>query len=136
MGVTQMLYQIKVAKVNSVLDFDSDKLPATSIDYLMTYGLTQAIGDAHASIARKNFESDEKFLAAVTEKVEKRVAQIISGDVPGSRAPADPNAAKARKLVKEVGTLTDAEMALMVEAVNKARAKAARQAETRHGAQA
>lgn len=131
-----MLVEIKVAKLNNIATFDVESLPPASLQYVITYGLTQAIGDAHASIARKNFETDAAFLAAVTEKVEKRMEQIRTGNVPGSRAPSDPNAAKVRKLVKEVGEVSDEEMALMVAAVNKARAKAQRAVETRHGAEA
>lgn len=136
-----MLIQVKVAKVNSVLDFEVEQLPKESLVYVLTYGLTQALGDAHASIARKNFDSDKAFLEAVNEKVWKREAQIRSGDVPGSRGPADPNAAAARKLAKELGsegidlaTLSPEEKAAMVAAVTKARAKAQRAIENRPSA--
>jgi hypothetical protein len=47
---------------------------------------------------------------------------------PGSRAAADPNAAKARKLARELPELTDEEIALAVSAITKARAKAAKSA--------
>jgi hypothetical protein len=41
--------------------------------------------------------------------VNKRLDQIRSGAVPGSRAPADPKLAKARKFVAAFESLSDAE---------------------------
>ena len=117
-----MNVSVKIAKLAETVDFDVEGLPAASLQYAITYGLTQSVNDAAASIARKNFETDEAFLAAVREKTDKRIEQVLSGDVPGSRAPTDPHAAKARKLAKE---LTDDEMQAALEWITRKRAKAA-----------
>lgn len=120
-----MIIQVKVAKLNEVVDFDVESLPSASLQYAITYGLTQAVNDAHAGVARKNFATDQEFLTEVRAKATKRIEQVLSGNVPGSRAPVDPNAAKARKLAKE---LSDSEMDAALEFIMKARAKAAKSA--------
>jgi hypothetical protein len=104
---------VRVAKLGTEVDFTTEQLPATSLMYVLTYGLTQAINDAAASIVRKNFETDEAFVAAVREKCDKRIEQVRSGDVPGARAPTDPNAAKARAIAKEMAA--DPELAAELE---------------------
>jgi hypothetical protein len=111
---------VRIAKLGYDLDFTPETLPATSMKYALVYGLTQSVNDAAASIVRKNFETDEAFLDAVREKTDKRIAQILSGDVPGVRAPTDPNAAKARAIAKEMAA--DPELAAALEAVMAKRA--------------
>jgi hypothetical protein len=54
-------------------------------------GATQSLNDAHASVSKKDYATVDEFLAAVAEKVAKRVEQIRSGEVPGTRAPASPD---------------------------------------------
>jgi hypothetical protein len=98
-GVTTMMIAVRVAKLGEDFDFNVEALPATSIQYLLTYGATQSVNDAAASIIRKNFESDETFVAAVREKINTRRDQILSGNVPGSKGVANPAMAKARALV-------------------------------------
>ena len=119
------MLNIRVAKLGTVVELDETKLSAESLRYLLVYGATQAINDAHSSVARKNFESDAAFLAAVEERTGKRIAQIESGDVPGTRAPADSKAAVARKLAKEY---SEEEMTEMAEYITRKRAKAAKAA--------
>jgi ribosome-associated translation inhibitor RaiA len=91
---------VRVAKLAMDVDFTTEQLPPASLQYLLTYGATQAVNDSAASIVRKNFETDTAFADAVAEKVQKRIDQIKSGDVPGSRAPTDPKMAKLRAVVK------------------------------------
>jgi len=100
-----MIISVKIAKLGSVVDFDVESLPPTSVHYALTYGLTQSVNDAAASVVAKDFDDTEAFRAAVVAKTNKRLDQIRDGNTPGSRAPADPNAAVARKLAK---SLTDA----------------------------
>jgi hypothetical protein len=111
---------VRIAKLGTEVDFDTEYLPATSVLYALTYGLTQSINDAAASIVRKNFSDESLFLEAVREKCDKRLDQIRTGDVPGSRAPTDPNAAKARAIAKEMAA--DPELAAALEAVMAKRA--------------
>jgi hypothetical protein len=87
MGVNTMIVTVKVAKVNELVEFDVESLPAESLAYAITYGLTQSINDTHAPVSRKNFSDDESFNAAVWEKAQKRIDQIRSGNVPGTRTP-------------------------------------------------
>jgi hypothetical protein len=89
---------VKIAKLDTLVAFEPSKLPEASLDYLLAYGATQAVNDAAASVVRKNFDTDEAFEEAVREKTQKRVDQIESGDVPGTRAPASP----AKKLGNQV----------------------------------
>lgn len=77
--------QIKIGKLETTVSVDVDALPAISVQYIVAYGLTQCLNDAHASVARKAFASVEEFEDAVMAKVSKRLDQITSGDVPGSR---------------------------------------------------
>jgi hypothetical protein len=95
-----MLIQVKVAKLGSVEEFEVEALPPASLQYAITYGLTQAINDAHASVSPKGYSDRDAFLRVVGEKVAKRVEQIRSGNVPGTRAPADPKAKAAREVLK------------------------------------
>ena len=104
---------VRVAKLGTDHDFNVEALPATSLQYVMAYGLTQSINDAAASIVRKNFDSDEAFREAVAEKTNKRIDQLLVGNVPGARAPSDPNAAKARAIAKEMAA--DPELAAELE---------------------
>lgn len=104
---------VRIAKLGVDVDFTVEQLPPASMIYAWTYGLTQSINDAAASIVRNKFDSDEAFAAAVREKTDKRVEQILSGNVPGARAPADPNAAKARAIAREMAG--DAELAAEIE---------------------
>ena len=43
-----MLFNVKVSKLNTVLAFDTEKLPVASVNYLIEYGLKQSLNDAHA----------------------------------------------------------------------------------------
>jgi hypothetical protein len=111
MGVKTMKAIITIAKTSESVDFDSDNLPEASNLYAWTYGLTQSVNDATASVVRKNYDAgvdgDLAFRADANEKAQKRINQIASGDVPGSRAPADPAKKRAqvesflKKLSKE-----------------------------------
>jgi hypothetical protein len=106
---------VQIRKTDTAVDFVVESLPPASIQYLLQYGATQSINDCHASVIRKNFETDTAFVDAVMEKVDERVNQIRTGEVPGSRAPANPVMAKARALVAKMAD--DPELAAKVEAL-------------------
>jgi hypothetical protein len=88
-------------------------------------GATQSLNDAHASVSKKDYATPTEFLVAVSEKVAKRVEQIRSGNVPGTRAPADPKAKAAREVVKaaEAAGLDLAEVMDAIEALKAKKAK-------------
>jgi hypothetical protein len=116
MGVTTMKATINIAKTGESVEFDSDTLPEASNLYAWTYGLTQSVNDATASVVRKNFENQEDFELEARTKAQKRIDQIMSGDVPGSRAPADP-AKKRAQIVSFLAKLSpDERKALLAEA--------------------
>jgi len=81
-------------------------------------GATQSLNDSHASVSKKDYTTLDEFIAAVSEKVAKRVEQLRSGDVPGARAPADPKAKAVREVVKaaEAAGLDMAEVMAAIEA--------------------
>jgi len=76
-------------------------------------------------VSKKNYTTLDEFIAAVGEKVAKRVAQIRSGDVPGTRAPADPKAKAAREVVK-AAEAAGLDMEEVMAAIEAAAAKKAR----------
>ena len=81
-------------------------------------------------MSKKDYATVDEFLAAVAEKVAKRVEQIRTGiDLPGTRAPADPKAKRARELMKKAEELgldeAEANAAIEAAAKKKARANAA-----------
>jgi hypothetical protein len=105
-----MLLKTTVKKLNGMsFERDFTKLPATSQHYIASYGFNQCIADPLAGIKRADFDSDKAYDAAVGTAVAKRLEQIDSGNVPGTRAPADPRTAKIRKVVAELAPVSDEE---------------------------
>lgn len=76
------IYNIAVSKINIVESFDDTRLPEASRVYLTQYGLTQALGDAHAGVTVKAFPDEAERLAEVRKRVAARVEQIRTGQVP------------------------------------------------------
>ena len=64
----------------------------------MRGGATQSLNDSHASVSKKDYTTPDEFIAAVSEKVAKRVEQLRSGNVSGTRAPASPAAKLGRQV--------------------------------------
>lgn len=95
-------HTVTIGKSGVSYDFDTETLPAQSLAYLVEYGLKQSLNDVHAAVARKNFKTDEEFVESVNGKVATRVQQIVSGDVPGSRAPRTNVKQTAAKLLAEM----------------------------------
>jgi len=85
---------IAVAKAGTTYEFDIESLPAESIKYLIGYGLKQSMNDVVAAVKNDT--------VAAREKADTRRNQIVSGNVPGSRAPADPKLAKVREMARAV----------------------------------
>jgi hypothetical protein len=80
-----MLLNIFVPKANHTYEIETDLLPETSNEYATTYGFRQCLVDPTAGVKRSDFDSDEEFHAAAREKADKRMAQLESGMVPGTR---------------------------------------------------
>ena len=111
---------IEIRKLGTTYDFTPESLPAVSLEYALKYGLEQSVNDTHSAVKRADFKTDEEFTAAVWAKMQKRIDQILSGNVPTARV-ADPAAVAARQMAKEMAD--DAELRAEVEAAM-ARAKA------------
>lgn len=104
---------IKIAKLNTTLSFVREDLPEASQDYGFEYGLTQSLNDVHAGISRKNYGTEELFLAAVADKVAVREAQIRSGNVPGT---GKPSLAETAKVLAEENARLRAQVEAMMAA--------------------
>lgn len=106
-----------------------DDLPFESRNYAIRKGLREYFDNYHASETLKSHNGDREAMAkAVAPLVDESYARLVAGDVPGSRAPADPNAAKARQVARQLPDLTDEELEAMVALINKRRAKAGQSA--------
>lgn len=84
--------KIVIRKANVELDVDFNKLPKVSQDYIIAYGLTQCLNDAHASI-------DGSDIDAVTAKVSDRLQRLIDGNPPSMGSRADELTAEARVIL-------------------------------------
>ena len=69
--------EIFIAKAKRSITVDYDALPDVSKDYVINYGLRQALNDAAASVASDDTEVVEKTLALV----DKRLSRILNGTV-------------------------------------------------------
>ena len=82
-----MLFNVKVSKLNTVLAFDTEKLPVASVNYLIEYGLKQSLNDAHAGVLAKDYtDKTDQYMPDVRAAVEKRETQIRTGQVPAGTA--------------------------------------------------
>jgi len=110
MEVDMTVYNIQVSKINAVESFDDTKLPEASRVYLMNYGLTQALGDAHAGCTEKAFPDEAARIAEARKRVQARVDQIRTGQVPKTTvvSPALVAAAKAGMTEAQVIALIEA----------------------------
>jgi len=114
-----MMLTIYVPKADHTFECEVEALPPVSLQYILEYGARQAVVDTTAGVKRVEWASDAAFHAAALVKAEKRWAQIMSGNVPGSRAPVDSTTAKARELAKLMAN--DSGLAAEVEALIAAR---------------
>jgi hypothetical protein len=117
-----MLFNIQVAKINTVESFDESKLPVASKNFALEYGLRQWIADGHAQVKRLDFalgdRGDEAFRAKVKEKTAQRVTALRTGvGLPGGSA-VDPIRVKQAEL-----GLSDEEMAVAMAAAAELKAK-------------
>ena len=102
-----MMLNVYVPKADHTFSVEVEDLPADSIAYNLEYGARQSVNDTVAGVKRSDFATLEEFQAAAFAKADKRWQQILSGNVPGSRAPRSEVTAKARKIAAE---LSDSEM--------------------------
>src|SRR5262245_3296067 len=99
MGVTPMKTTIRVKCTGESVDFDTDSLPTVSTEFAFNYGLKQWVNDGAAK-QRKDFDTDADYDEARVAGANDRIERLRSGDVPGTREPADPDTAASRRLAK------------------------------------
>src|SRR6476646_2120692 len=75
-GVTSMIFNIQVSKINTVESFDDTKLPEVSKVHVFNYGLTQLLNDAHAGCTEKAYPVEADRLAEARRRVGLKVDQI------------------------------------------------------------
>lgn len=85
---------IRIAKSDRNVDVDFEALPAVSREYIIKYGLTQALNDAAAPINAK----DANCAANAWALVQKRVEKLMAGTI-GMRE-SDPVRAEAMNLAR------------------------------------
>lgn len=99
-----MQLNVTIGKIGTIVPLgEVESLPATTVAYLIQYGANQCLNDTHAAVAKKDFADETAFIDTVCAKVQKRVDQLISGNVPGSRTPSAATAA-VRKLQAAIGS--------------------------------
>jgi len=104
------MFTIDIRKTGDSIDVDFDSLPAESVRYIVAYGLKQIFNDSHAMVVKKGFDpkdfDGQSFDEAVMSRVNAKHEALIDGDVPGSRAPADPKKAEAKRRAAQLGALS------------------------------
>lgn len=108
----QTIFNIDVTKAGKSFEIDFQGLPEVSREYLIAYGLRQALNDVHASISlkaadkdgNKLYETEADVTAAALEAVEERIAKLQEGTMSlrAGGAPVDPVEAMRQKVVTEL----------------------------------
>lgn len=90
---------VTIGKTGSVRQLDFDAFAPTVQAYVIQYGLTQILNDAHSAVTEKAEPDSAKRSAAVESMVDKKLAALMAGDV-RSRAGGvrDPIKARAIKI--------------------------------------
>lgn len=74
------------AGANVAFDLSEDKVAtlmghANVVEYMVWKGLKEILTDAHASVVRKDFKSDEEWIAAKRAKAELKLGALMIGEV-------------------------------------------------------
>lgn len=97
--------QITINKIGTVVDVDFDKLPANSQEFIKNYGIRQILNDCHSSTIRKDFDTQEAFVAEVSESVNVKIAALVAGDLAirrgGASLPSDPVEREVLSIARE-----------------------------------
>lgn len=101
-----MTHMVQIGKIGQQVEVKGfDTLPEASQAFLIAYGLKQVLNDAHASIQRKDFDSEEAFQDEVMGAVLAKVEALESGEVKsrgtGAVRVVDPFAKLCREIAKE-----------------------------------
>ena len=77
---------IAIGKIGSTVNVDVEALPPKSLEYVIRYGLTQALNDAHSQVTATAEPDADKRAALVREAVDKKLAALMSGDIRVARS--------------------------------------------------
>lgn len=73
--------KVSIGKIGASVDVDYAAFAANVQEYVVAYGLTQILNDAHSSVTEKAEPNTAKREAAVMALVEKKLAALVSGNV-------------------------------------------------------
>lgn len=96
--------QVVINKTQETKTIDMAAMPEVSKEFIFNYGLRQILNDCHSSVQRKDFKTDDEFIAAVTAAVDKKLAGIMAGELTSRRAgsePIDPVERETLRLIKD-----------------------------------
>lgn len=97
-----MTINVKLSKVDDTLPIEFESLPPATVQYVVAYGLTQILNDAHASVTKVTHPDAQDRVDAAWAKINKRLMQLESGEVPGTRS-VESDAAKFRRMAEKLG---------------------------------
>jgi hypothetical protein len=72
---------INIGKLNETVDVDVDRLSAEVMTYVVRYGLTQILNDAHSSVTEKAYPDADEREEAVHGLVHKKLDALYSGEI-------------------------------------------------------
>lgn len=97
---------IIIGKTQSVVEVKLDSMVSVSKDFIFAYGLRQILNDCHASVQRKDFETQEAFVEAVEARVKSKLEALYSGDIStrtaSGKAAVSPLDTMIEKIAKEI----------------------------------
>lgn len=95
--------EIAIAKANTSLDVNVEGLEPNVLEYVIKYGLTQILNDAHSSVTPASEPDDDARKAKALSLAEKKLAALVAGEVRshGTRT-GDPVMAEAIRLATQI----------------------------------
>lgn len=91
--------EISIGKANQTIVVDFGALPKTAQDYVIKYGLTQCLNDAHSSVTAKEVPNDDERAEQAMALAEGKLEALLRGEVRafGGRT-GDPIKAEANRI--------------------------------------
>lgn len=73
--------EIRISKAWTSLDVDVDGLQPNVVEYVIRYGLTQILNDAHSQVTRESHPDDDARAAECLALAQKKLDAMIAGEV-------------------------------------------------------
>lgn len=96
------IFNVPVAKINAVQQFDFDALSPETQQAIIMNGLKQKLNDAHASIQEKAYKTVEEFHKAVDERVADVADAIRKGEWTTRKASTTPGLSKLERRIHKL----------------------------------